>query len=150
MPNDRKPTIDIDDLLCFDVYSVHHAFNQVYKSLLDPLGLTYPQYLVLVALWSGGGQTVGQIGQRLGLESNTLTPLVKRLEKNGLVTRSRDPEDERRVLVALTPEGEALRGQVAHVPNCIAEATGLSEVDFRTLHRALATLRKSLLGRRDA
>ncbi|MCW5689006.1 MAG: MarR family transcriptional regulator, partial [Pseudolabrys sp.] len=102
---------DVADLLCFAIYSAGHAFNRVYKPLLDKLGLTYPQYLVMVALWAENDQTVGQIGDTLFLESSTLTPLLKRLEGLGLLTRRRDPEDERQVRLCLTDKGDALRKQ---------------------------------------
>ena len=124
----QKPTPDtgLADYLCFAVYSVGHAFNKIYKPLLDPLGLTYPQYLVMSVLWTKGDQTIGGLGEKLYLESNTLTPLVKRLEALGYVARSRDPDDERQVCVRLTKQGAALRAQARKIPACILEATGLS------------------------
>ena len=103
-PSDPK----LDDFLCFAVYSASHAFNRLYKPLLDELGLTYPQYLVMVTLWERDDRTVGEIGERLFLESNTLTPLLKRMEAAGLVSRSRDPADERQVRLRLTAEGKGL------------------------------------------
>src|SRR5271166_7191954 len=95
--------------LCFAIYSTAHAFNRVYKPLLDRLGLTYPQYLVMLVLWEGDGLPVKDIGERLHLDSGTLTPLLKRLEAAQLVKRTRGTEDERQVLIALTPQGQALR-----------------------------------------
>src|SRR5437764_15290881 len=89
--------LDVDDNLCFAIYSAGHAFNRIYKPLLQALDLTYPQYLVMVALWSRDDQTVGSLGDKLLLESSTLTPLLKRLEAMGHLTRSRDPADERQV-----------------------------------------------------
>src|SRR5689334_24753737 len=97
--------IKLNDLLCFAVYAAGHGFNRVYKPLLDPLGLTYPQYLVMKALWEQDSQTVGALGEKLSLESNTLTPLLKRLEAQGRVRRVRDPRDERQVRVQLTAAG---------------------------------------------
>src|SRR6266487_788832 len=95
--------------LCFAVYSTAHAFNRFYKPLLDRLGLTYPQYLVMLVLWEQDGVAVKEIGERLYLDSGTLTPLLKRMEAAGLVKRTRSTEDERQVLVALTPQGQALK-----------------------------------------
>src|SRR5436190_22787125 len=95
--------------LCFAIYSTAHAFNRVYKPLLDALGLTYPQYLVMLILWEREGPSVSEIGERLHLDSGTLTPLLKRLEAAGLVRRARDPADERQVRIALTLKGRALR-----------------------------------------
>ena len=96
------PVLDVDDHLCFAIYSAGHAFNRIYKPLLGELGLTYPQYLVMVALWAKDDQTVGSLGEKLLLESSTLTPLLKRLEGIGYLTRTRDPADERQVRVRLT------------------------------------------------
>ena len=111
----RKPAADLPLLLgnqlCFAVYSTAHAFNRAYKPLLDRLGLTYPQYLVMLVLWERDGVPVKDIGERLLLDSGTLTPLLKRLEAAELVKRSRSTEDERQVLIALTSQGQALRGK---------------------------------------
>src|SRR3569833_4165753 len=115
---------DVSDLLCFAIYSTGHAFNRVYKPLLDELDLTYPQYLVMVALWAENGQTVGQIGDKLFLESSTLTPLLKRLEALGFLTRKRDPEDERQVRLRLTDKGAGLRKKARDVSGCVIEAVG--------------------------
>lgn len=133
------------DLLCFAVYSTGHAFNRVYKPLLDRLGLTYPQYLVMVSLWAEDDQTVGELGETLFLESSTLTPLLKRLEAMGLLDRSRDPSDERQVRVSLTNAGRALQKKARDIPRCILEATGLSLPDLRRLLREIAALRGKLL-----
>ena len=111
----RKHAADVPLLLgnqlCFAVYSTAHAFNRVYKPLLDRLGLTYPQYLVMLVLWERDGVPVKDIGERLFLDSGTLTPLLKRLEAAGLIKRTRSTEDERQVLIALTSQGQALREQ---------------------------------------
>src|SRR5262245_8935804 len=106
---DPGDALQLDEFLCFAVYSASHALNRVYKPLLDALGLTYPQYLTMVVLWREDGLTVGSLSDRLFLESSTLTPLLKRLEAMGAVRRSRDPRDERQVRVHLTDEGRALR-----------------------------------------
>src|ERR1700747_1548941 len=105
--------------ICFAVYSTAHAFNRVYKPLLDRLGLTYPQYLVMLALWERDGVPVKTIGARLFLDSGTLTPLLKRLEAAQLIKRSRSSEDERQVLIALTPQGQALKEKARAMPQLI-------------------------------
>lgn len=133
-----------DEFLCFALYSTSHAFGRVYKSLLDPLGLTYPQYLVLVLLWQRDDQTVGQLGEALFLDSSTLTPLLKRLEAAGHVARRRDPEDERQVRVSLTSAGRALRDAAAHIPGSIAQASGLTAADARRLRTEITSLRDAL------
>jgi DNA-binding MarR family transcriptional regulator len=134
----------VGDFLCFAVYAASHAFTRVYKPLLDALGLTYPQYLVMVMLWEQDDQTVGSLGDKLFLESSTLTPLLKRLEALGLVKRNRDPNDERQVRIRLTAAGERLRGQAADVPNCIAEASGLTRDEARRLLADVTALRNAL------
>ena len=140
---DRLP--GLEDLVCFAVYSAGHAFNRVYKPLLDELDLTYPQYLVMVSLWDKDDQTVGELGELLFLESSTLTPLLKRLETGGHLTRSRDPSDERQVRIRLTNQGRALHRKAREIPRCILEATGLSLTDLRRLHRQITALRQNLL-----
>jgi len=137
--------IDVDQMLCFDLYSTHHAVGQVYKPLLAPLGLTYPQYLVLLVLWKTDDLIVGEIGEKLHLESSTLTPLIKRLEAQGLVKRQRDTEDERKVRVTLTPEGKARQSQASHIPDCIMAAFGLPLDELVKLHDVLGRVRASLL-----
>lgn len=136
--------LKIDDFLCFAVYSASHAFNRLYKPLLDELGLTYPQYLVMVTLWERDDRTVGEIGEQLFLESNTLTPLLKRMEAAGLVSRSRDPADERQVRLRLTGEGRALLEKARRVPPCVLEATGLTAEEARSLTDQIGTLRTRL------
>lgn len=133
------------DFICFAVYSANHAFGRVYKPLLERLGLTYPQYLVLVTLWEEDGQTVGAIGQRLFLESNTLTPLLKRLEALGHVTRTRAAHDERQVVIRLTEQGRALRQLATEVPPCIVDAMGLDLGTVERLKDDLVDLRERLL-----
>ncbi len=139
-PSDPK----LDDFLCFALYSASHAFNRLYKPLLDELGLTYPQYLVMVTLWERDDRTVGEIGERLFLESNTLTPLLKRMETAGLVSRSRDPADERQVRLRLTPSGKALLDKARGVPPCVQEATGLTAEEARSLTDRIGALRAAL------
>jgi DNA-binding MarR family transcriptional regulator len=143
---DQSPTSPLlEDLVCFAVYSAGHAFNRVYKPLLDELGLTYPQYLVMVSLWDKDDQTVGELGELLFLESSTLTPLLKRLEAAGYLTRSRDLSDERQVRIRLTNAGKALQRKARDIPRCILEATGLSIADLRRLQRDVSNLRQNLL-----
>jgi MarR family transcriptional regulator, organic hydroperoxide resistance regulator len=144
-PGKAEPASELDDFLCFAIYSAGHAFNRVYKPLLDALNLTYPQYLTMVALWAEDGQTVGALGEKLFLESSTLTPLLKRLETMGYITRSRDPADERQVRLCLTKAGTALRAKARGVPACILKATGLSESALRRLQAEIAGVRDSLL-----
>jgi DNA-binding MarR family transcriptional regulator len=146
----EDPTPKIDDvrslaeMLCFAVYSTGHAFNRVYKSVLAPLGLTYPQYLAMVSLWACDQQTVGGLCVELGLESSTLTPLLKRLEAAGLIERSRDARDERQVRVRLTEAGRALRVRAKAVPETVLKLTGLSIAEAIRLHREITALRDAL------
>lgn len=142
MPQDPKLTPD--DMLCFDVYAMQQAFNRLYKPLLAPLGLTYPQYLVMVVLWSEDQMPVGRIGARLGLESSTLTPLIKRLELAGLVTRSRDLQDERKVAVTLTERGRAMETQAREIPRCVEASTGMDSAEIAELRGRLARLHGAL------
>ena len=136
---------DVDDFLCFAIYSAGHAFNRVYKPLLEALDLTYPQYLVIVALWSKDDQTVGSLGEKLFLESSTLSPLLKRLEGMGYLTRGRDPFDERQLRVRLTKAGAALRAKARDIPACILEASGLSADGLRRLQADISAVRDNLL-----
>jgi DNA-binding MarR family transcriptional regulator len=136
--------LDLEIFLCFAVYSASHAFNRVYKPLLEQLGLTYPQYIVMVLLWERDGQTVGELGQTLFLESNTLTPLLKRLETLAFIKRTRDPADERQVRVHLTQAGRKLRQRALHIPRCILDATGLEHKEAEHLLEKIGALRKAL------
>jgi len=136
--------VRLGEFLCFAVYSASHAFNRVYKPLLDELGLTYPQYLVMVLLWEQDDQTVGSLGEKLFLESSTLTPLLKRLEALGQVKRTRDPVDERQVRVRLTDKGRAMREKAGGIPDCILEASGLEIAELRRLQSELVALRTAL------
>jgi DNA-binding MarR family transcriptional regulator len=142
-----EPFPALDELLCFSIYSASHAFNQLYRPVLDEIGLTYPQYLVLVVLWAGNEQTVGDIGRALHLDSSTLTPLLKRLETAGYVTRNRNPEDERQVLVRLTQEGKALRERARAVPTCAENAVKLPVASIKRLLADVSSLRDMLVAR---
>ena len=134
----------LGEFLCFAVYSANHAFNRVYKPLLDELGLTYPQYLAMVLLWEQNDQTVGSLGEKLFLESSTLTPVLKRLEALGHVKRTRDPVDERQVRVRLTERGRALRQKARDVPGCILDASGLELDELLRLQGEIVALRSAL------
>lgn len=139
----------LDNQLCFAIYAAEHAFMRIYKPVLDKLGLTYPQYLVMLVLWERDDQTVGDIGQRLMLESNTLTPLLKRLEAMGYVTRARDKRDERQVRVALTATGRKLALSAREIPKCVLTATGLSVESLARLKREIDAVRASLMAAAD-
>lgn len=136
--------LKISKFLCFAIYSAEHAFTRAYKPLLDELGLTYPQYLVMVALWEEDGQTVSRLGALLHLESNTLTPLIKRLEARKLLTRVRDQKDERQVRVLLSEEGKAMKAVATKIPECLFPAIGMSLEDVTRLQAELLKLRDSL------
>jgi MarR family transcriptional regulator, organic hydroperoxide resistance regulator len=141
----RHPQLELDLQLCFPLYAASRALTRAYAPLLEPFGLTYPQYLTLLALWSGPAeQSVGELGDRLSLDSGTLTPLLKRLEAAGLVTRRRDPADERRVIVGLTSRGESLQDELAHVPGALVAQLGLSVDDGIALRRLLGRLLDAL------
>jgi MarR family transcriptional regulator, organic hydroperoxide resistance regulator len=130
--------------LCFAVYSTAHAFNRFYRPLLEALGITYPQYLALMALWEEDGLSVSEIGKRLWLDSGTLTPLLKRLEALELVTRRRAEADERQVIVKLTEKGRALETDAAQFPKKILEASHCSAAELDQLRRLLFGLREQL------
>jgi DNA-binding MarR family transcriptional regulator len=119
----------LDRQLCFPLYAATNLLNRLYGPVLKPLGLTYPQYLVMLVLWEEEPQTVGSLGARLYLDSGTLTPLLKRMEQAGLVSRTRDAGDERRVLIGLTERGRALRADALHVPQTIARGRSIEEID---------------------
>lgn len=139
-PNSTK----LGDFLCFAVYSANLAFGRAYRPILDKLGLTYTQYVTLVALGEEDDQRVGDLGDRLFLESNTLTPILKKLETLGLVERRRDPADERQVRVNVTPAGRKLRLQVEASAADLIDATGLGS-NFAKVQKTVAQLRDNLL-----
>ena len=137
-------TLPPPDMLCFALYSTAHRMQQTYKPLLAPLDLTYPQYLLLSALWSEDARTVGALGRELQLASNTLTPLIKRLETRGLLRRTRDTGDDRQVRVTLTDDGRALQSDAAHIPDCIVRETGMDMADLTRLRDEILALRDRL------
>jgi MarR family transcriptional regulator, organic hydroperoxide resistance regulator len=134
----------VDDMLCFAAYSASLAFNRFYKPMLDRMGLTYPQFLAMSLLWREDGQTVGRLGERLFLESNTVTPLIKRLEVAGLVTRARDAADERVVRVRLTEAGRALAADAGCLAQAVVDRTDLTPEAMVQLRDGLASLRDQL------
>jgi DNA-binding MarR family transcriptional regulator len=134
----------LDNQICFAVYSAAHAFNRVYKPLLDLLKLTYPQYLVMLVLWERDNVPVKDIGERLFLDSGTLTPLLKRMETAQLIKRTRSTEDERQVLIALTPQGEALREKARAVPQAILARSACTVPELIATKNAIVELRDRL------
>jgi DNA-binding MarR family transcriptional regulator len=138
-----KP-LPLDDHLCFSLYAASIAVNRAYKPVLDQLGLTYPQYLVLSALWEGDGLTVSEIAGRLWLEPSTVTPLVKRLEAARLLTRNRNPKDERQVNVRLTGKGRDLRGDAHCLTDRLLEKSRLKPEQLMALNAQVADLRDRL------
>ncbi|QZP32094.1 MULTISPECIES: MarR family transcriptional regulator [unclassified Pseudomonas] len=139
VPADLK----LSDFLCFAVYSTNLAFGKAYKPILERLGLTYTQYITIVALWEQDNQTVGSLGEKLFLESNTLTPILKKLEAMGFLQRQRDPEDERQVRINLTKQGKALREDQPETG--LSGATGLTQEEFTQLQKSIVTLRNNLI-----
>lgn len=142
--------LKVDNFICFALYSAGHAFTRLYKPLLDPLGLTYPQYLVMAVLWEKDGRTVGEIGEKLLLESSTLTPLLKRLEAAGMVRRTRDRDDERVVRIQLTPKGAELKQKAVEIPQAIGCSTNLTIPEVMKLTADIKTLREKLLAAQAA
>jgi MarR family transcriptional regulator, organic hydroperoxide resistance regulator len=134
----------LENQLSFALYAANNAFGRSYKPLLEPMGLTYPQYLVMLCLWEKDGVKVGEIGARLFLETNTLTPLLKRLEASGLLRRRRDSKDERQVRISLTAAGKALQDKAATIPKRISAMIGLEEAQAGSLKDWLIWLREAL------
>lgn len=134
----------LDNQVCFALYSASLAMTKLYKPLLDRIGLTYPQYLVMLVLWEQDGVTVSELGERLFLDSGTLTPLLKRLEAQGQIARLRDVQDERRVRITLTAEGRALRDQAEAIPQCVLQSSQCSIAELTALTTELKQLRDQL------
>lgn len=143
---DPDQALRLDNQLCFALYSTSLAMTKVYKPLLDELGLTYPQYLVMLVLWERDGLMVSELGERLFLDSGTLTPLLKRLEGAGLVARIRDVADERRVHVTLTQAGRKLKAKAEKIPGCMLAASQCSIPELVQLTRQIRSLRERLAG----
>jgi DNA-binding MarR family transcriptional regulator len=148
MPNTTftsDQALKLENQLCFSLYSASLAMTKLYKPLLANLGLTYPQYLAMLVLWESDGLVVSEIGERLYLDSGTLTPLLKRLEAGGFITRQRDAGDERRVRVNLTPAGRALKADAASIPACVAAYTQCEMPDLFSLNKEIKKFRQQLI-----
>lgn len=149
MPKAKKPadqSLRLENQFCFALYSTSLAMTKIYKPILDAIHLTYPQYLVMLVLWEEDGLTVSEIGERLFLDSGTLTPLLKRLEATGLLARLRDTEDERRVRIKLTAAGNGLRVKATEIPSCISDMTGYSLSELLFLSQNIKSFRQRLTG----
>jgi DNA-binding MarR family transcriptional regulator len=140
----KTPAPPLDSQLCFSLYAATIAVNRTYKPLLDRLGLTYPQYLVLSTLWEDDGLAISAIADRLSLESSTITPLVKRLENAGFLTRQRNPDDERQVLVSLSAKGRSMKDKTSCLTETLLEKSGLSVEQIVKLNRQVKRLREAL------
>lgn len=136
------------DFMCFAVYSTNLAYGRAYRPILEELGVTYTQWIAIVALWEEDHQTVSGLGEKLFLESNTLTPILKKLETLGYLRRGRDPRDERQVIVSLTESGRALREKGAQ--RTLVQASGLEPDEFRALQKAIVKLRTNLIRHAEA
>jgi MarR family transcriptional regulator, organic hydroperoxide resistance regulator len=135
---------DLDEFLCFAIYSTGFAFNRIYRRPLARLGLTYPQFLAMAALWGRDEVAVGALGVKLSLDTNTLTPLLKRLEAMGLIVRERSRLDERKVIISLTKKGSAMRSEAGEILRCIFGAADIPAADFAKLTRDIQALRRNL------
>lgn len=140
--------LSLDRQVCFPLYAATNLLTRLYRPVLSELGLTYPQYLVMLVLWESEALSVGALGARLYLDSGTLTPLLKRMEANGLVTRQRDPDDERRVMIGLTKKGQSLRQRALHVPETIADGRSPQGIDElrESVRRLVTTLAADRMG----
>ena len=141
-------TPKLADFLCFAIYSANLAYGKAYKPLLDELGVTYTQWITIIALWEQDDQTVSGLGEKLFLESNTLTPILKKLEGLGYLVRRRDPADERQVRVSLTEAGRALREKGAQ--RTLVKAVGLAPDDFAKVQKSVVRVRDNLIGHMSA
>lgn len=143
-PPSTRSALELGDFLCFAVYSANHAFNRVYQPLLRDMGLTYPQFIALILLWEQDGRTVGELGRELYLQSNTLTPMLKRLETLGYIKRSRDSDDERQVRIHLTEAGRKLQLEASDIVRSVRIATGLQVKQVKELTEEVGALRAAL------
>ncbi|MBO9544589.1 MarR family transcriptional regulator [Caulobacter sp.] len=142
-PDPAAKSPKLADFLCFAVYSANLAYGRAYKPILDELGLTYTQWIIIVALWEEGSLSVKSLGEKLFLESNTLTPILKKLEADGYLERRRDPADERQLIVTLTEAGRALREKGGQ--RTLVQATGLEPEEFALVQKAISKARDNLL-----
>jgi DNA-binding MarR family transcriptional regulator len=140
MSDETEDPLRLDRQVCFPLYAASNLLTRLYRPVLAKLGLTYSQYLVMLVLWEHSPQTVGSLGERLHLDSGTLTPLLKRMEMAALVTRERDPDDERRVRIALTAQGRSLRGRASEVPATLARGLDLSSIELESLRAAVQNM----------
>ncbi len=141
----NESNTELSELMCFNLYSTHHAMNRINKILLKDLGLTYTQFLVLVTLWAQNNQLVSDIGKQLFLESSTLTPLLKRMQSKGYIHRKRDDNDERKVRVTLTALGQSIQKKTSGFSASVLEASGMQQKDFKQLVNDISHLREQLL-----
>ncbi len=144
-PKERTEVAKLADFMCFSIYSANLAYSRVYKPVLEQLGVTYPQYITIIALWEEDPQTVKSLSEKLFLEPSTMTPMLKRLEAMGYVKRARDREDERSVHVSLTGAGRRLREKGLDFREATVKASGLSPEEFPSLQKAIARLRDNLI-----
>jgi len=139
-------SLRLDEFLCFAIYSANHAFNRVYQPLLRKLHLTYPQFIAMIVLWAEDNLSVGELGSRLFLQSNTLTPMLKRLEALEYIERRRDGADERQVRIKLTAKGRKLQAKASDIISCVRSATKLEDKKMAQMLRDIGALRRSLEG----
>ncbi len=140
----EQSLLNLDEQMCFALYSASLAMTKIYKPLLAPFGLTYSQYLVLLVLWQKDSIPVNALGERVFLDSGTLTPLLKRLEKLAFITRKREALDGRQVIISLTPLGQSLRVNVSHIPSSVSCNTGCTLPEIKMLNQQLIALRAHL------
>ena len=136
--------LHLDAQICFSMYSASLAMTQYYKGLLDPLGLTYSRYIVLLVLWERDGVSLNTIADKLGQESGALTPVIKRMEVQGLLRRTRNPENERELQIFLTPKGKALQEKATEINQCVAQACGLKRSELIDLQNKIDELKQNL------
>jgi DNA-binding MarR family transcriptional regulator len=141
----RTETARLADFMCFSIYSTNLAYSRVYKPVLEALGLTYPQYITIICLWEEDRQTVKALSEKLFLEPSTMTPMLKRLEAMGYLSRTRDLEDERNVRISLTDAGRGLREKGFGFGEVTMKASGLTPQEFSILQKAVANLRDNLV-----
>lgn len=139
MPREDE-LLKLDNQLCFVFYAASRAITQIYRPLLDEINLTYPQYLVMLVLWERDNLSVNEIGNLLKLDSGTLTPLLKKLESKKLIKRTRDRDDERKVIISLLPEGKALKKKAVSIPELLLCRSGLSLNEFKALKKTISEL----------
>jgi len=149
-PPSTTPQLALDEALCFALYTASRAVTHLYRPLLDDLGLTYPQYIVMLALWEQEGVPVKTLGDVLHLDYGTLSPLLKRLEARGLIRRERRPDDERLVTISLTEQGKELRTEAACIPETITAGMGLNKSEFTSLNDTLHRLTTAVTAASDA